>query len=100
MNIKSHPTSQIVPSISELRALFNGRVIAPDDPRYEQARTVFYGGIDRHPAAIVRVADAGDVSRLVSWRARLGSSLPFAAVDTATQVIAPPKAALSLIFPQ
>jgi FAD/FMN-containing dehydrogenase len=54
------------PSISELRALFNGRLIAPDDVRYEQARTVFYGGIDRRPAAIVRVADAGDVSRLVS----------------------------------
>jgi FAD/FMN-containing dehydrogenase len=53
------------PSTSELRALFNGRVIAPDDPRYESARTVIYGGIDRRPAAIVRVADAGDVSRLV-----------------------------------
>ena len=75
MNIKSHPTSQIVPSISELRALFNGRVIAPDDPRYEQARTVFYGGIDRHPAAIVRVADAGDVSRLVSVAHEAGIEL-------------------------
>ena len=75
MNIKSHPTSQIVPSISELRALFNGRVIAPDDPRYEQARTVFYGGIDRHPAAIIRVADAGDVSRLVSVAREAGIEL-------------------------
>lgn len=54
-----------LPSTLELRALFNGRVIAPDDPRYESARTVVYGGIDRRPAAIVRVADAGDVSRLV-----------------------------------
>lgn len=53
------------PSTSDLRALFNGRVIAPDDPRYESARTVFYGGIDSHPSAIIRVADAGDVSRLV-----------------------------------
>jgi FAD/FMN-containing dehydrogenase len=65
MKIKSNPIAQIVPSISELRALFNGQVIAPDDPRYEQARTIFYGGVDRRPAAIVRVADAGDVSRLV-----------------------------------
>ncbi|MBI3153307.1 MAG: FAD-binding oxidoreductase [Chloroflexi bacterium] len=56
----------VPPSVSELRALFNGKVIAPEDPRYENARTVFYGGVDRHPAAIVRVADAGDVSRLVS----------------------------------
>lgn len=54
-----------LPSIEELRALFNGRVIAPDSPGYDAARTVFPGGIDRRPAAIVRVADAGDVSRLV-----------------------------------
>ena len=75
MKIKSNPIDQIVPSISELRALFNGRVIAPDDPRYEQARTVFYGGVDRCPAAIVRVADAGDVSRLVSVAREAGIEL-------------------------
>lgn len=75
MNIKSHSTSHIVPSISELRALFNGRVIAPDDSRYEQACTVFYGGVDRHPAAIVRVADAGDMARLVSVAREAGIEL-------------------------
>ncbi len=75
MKIKSNLIDQIVPSISELRALFNGRVIAPDDPRYEQARTVFYGGIDCHPAAIVRAADAGDVSRLVSVAREAGIEL-------------------------
>lgn len=63
------------PSISELRALFNGRVIAPDDPRYEEVRTPFYGGMDKHPAAIVRVADAGDVSRLVSLAREHGFEL-------------------------
>ena len=75
MKIKPDSIAQIVPSISELRALFNGRVIAPDDPRYEQARTVFYGGIDCHPAAIVQVADAGDVSRLVSVTREAGIEL-------------------------
>ena len=75
MNIKSQTLNSIVPSIQELRALFNGRVIAPDDPRYEQARTVFAGGIDRCPAAIVRVADAGDVSRLVSVAREAGIEL-------------------------
>lgn len=63
------------PSISELRDLFNGRVIAPDDPRYEEARTPFYGGVDKHPTAIVRVADAGDVSRLVSLAREHGFEL-------------------------
>ena len=63
------------PSISELRALFNGKVIAPDDPRYDEARIPFYGGMDKHPAAIVRVADAGDVSRLVSLARKHGFEL-------------------------
>lgn len=63
------------PSTSDLRALFNGRVIAPDDPRYESARTVFYGGIDSHPSAIIRVADAGDVSRLVKLAGEHGFEL-------------------------
>jgi FAD/FMN-containing dehydrogenase len=63
------------PSVSELRALFNGKVIAPDDPRYEEARTPFYGGMDKYPAAIVRAADAGDVSRLVSLAREHGFEL-------------------------
>ena len=63
------------PSTSDLRALFNGRVIAPDDPRYESARTVFYGGIDSRPSAIIRVADAGDVSRLVKLASEHGFEL-------------------------
>lgn len=68
-------TSSASPSTSDLRALFNGRVIAPDDPRYESARTVVYGGIDRRPSAIIRVADAGDVSRLVSLAREHGFEL-------------------------
>ncbi|HKE99763.1 MAG TPA: FAD-binding oxidoreductase [Actinomycetes bacterium] len=46
--------------------MFGGRLIAPDDPRYDDARTVFYGGYDRRPAAIVRAADADDVARVVT----------------------------------
>ncbi len=51
----------------ELRALGNGRVITPDDAAYDQARAVFYGGIDRCPAAIIRVTNAADVVRVVSF---------------------------------
>ena len=53
-------------SIPDLRAELRGRVIAPDDEGYDAARTVFVGGIDRHPAVIARVADADDVSRVIS----------------------------------
>ncbi len=62
-------------SIPQLRAAFNGRVIAPDDARYDKARTVFYGGFDRRPAVIVRAADATDVSRVVSLARETGLEL-------------------------
>jgi FAD/FMN-containing dehydrogenase len=62
-------------SISDLRALLNDRVIAQDDVRYDQARVVFYGGIDRRPAAIIRAADATDVSNIVSLARQTGLEL-------------------------
>ena len=62
-------------SIPQLRAVFNDRVITPDDASYDEARTVFYGGIDRRPALIVRVADATDVSRVVSLARESGLEL-------------------------
>jgi len=62
-------------SIPELRAALKGRVIAPDDAGYDEARTVFLGGIDRRPAVIVRVADATDVSHVVSLARETGLEL-------------------------
>jgi len=52
--------------IPRLRAAFDGRVTAPGDPGYDQARTIFYGGFDRRPAAIVRPADAAEVAQVVN----------------------------------
>ena len=52
--------------VARLRTLFAGRVIAPNDAGYDEARTVFYGGIDRRPALIVRARSARDVSTVVS----------------------------------
>ena len=43
--------------------------------RYDEARTVFSGGIDRRPAVIVRVADATDVARVVSLARETGLEL-------------------------
>jgi FAD binding domain/Berberine and berberine like len=73
--LRSSPPRPISISISSLRASVRGRVIAPEDPAYDQARTIFYGGFDRHPAVIVRVADAGDVSRVVSLARETGLEL-------------------------
>ena len=55
--------------LGALRSRINGRVIGPNDDDYEAARTVMYGGIDRHPAAIVRVAGVDDI-RVVIETAR------------------------------
>jgi FAD/FMN-containing dehydrogenase len=58
-----------------LRAAVDGRIITPGDAVYDQARTVFYGGIDRRPALIVRPTDASDVSQVVSLARDTGLEL-------------------------
>jgi FAD/FMN-containing dehydrogenase len=50
------------PLIAQLRRKLNGRVLTPEDSGYDDSRRVFYGGVDRRPAAIVYVADEGDVN--------------------------------------
>jgi FAD/FMN-containing dehydrogenase len=61
--------------ISGLRASLNGRVITPGEDGYDEARTVFYGGIERRPAVIVRPADASHVARVVSLARMAGLEL-------------------------
>ena len=62
-------------SIPELRSTLKGRVIAPGDAGYDEARTVFYGGIDRRPAVIVQPTDATEVSYIVSLARETGVEL-------------------------
>jgi FAD binding domain-containing protein/berberine-like enzyme len=53
----------------------DGRVIGPNDPEYDAARAVFYGGTDKRPGAVVRVANAGDVSRIITFARESGMEL-------------------------
>ena len=69
------PSGTSTLSIEKLRADLTGRVIAPEDNGFDEARTTFYGGFDRRPAAIVRVADEADVSRVVSLARDSGQEL-------------------------
>jgi FAD/FMN-containing dehydrogenase len=62
-------------SIQRLRGELNGHVVAPGDSEYEDARAVFYGGIDRRPAVIARVADAGDVAHVIALARETGLEL-------------------------
>jgi FAD/FMN-containing dehydrogenase len=70
--VKSSPSETTVISIPDLRAEFDGRVIAPGDVGYDEARTVFPGGIDRRPAVIIRPVDAAEVARVVSLARETG----------------------------
>jgi FAD/FMN-containing dehydrogenase len=64
-------TAQTIPQLRDVA----GRVIRPDDPDYDKARTVFLGGVDRRPAVIVRVANATDVARVVALARDTGMPL-------------------------
>ena len=46
-------------AIDALRTRVEGEVVAPGDGEYEEARKVYNGMIDKHPAAVVRCTRAG-----------------------------------------
>lgn len=48
-----------------LREVFAGEVLVPGHPGYDEARHVFNGMIDRHPAVIARCATTADVVKAV-----------------------------------
>ena len=62
MAISESPTML---SIETLRTEFPGRVIAPGDAEYDKARTILFGGIDKHPAVIIKVENANEVARVI-----------------------------------
>lgn len=52
---------------SSLKGSFRGELIQPGDERYEAARKVYNGMIDRHPALIARCTDVADVIAAVNF---------------------------------
>ena len=62
-------------SIDRIRDLVSGTVIGPDDAEYEAARVAFVGGIDKHPAAIVRVANTNDIAAVIRLARETGVPL-------------------------
>ncbi len=53
--------------VNELHAALRGSLIRPGDEAYEQARHVWNGNIDRHPALVVRCAGVADVIAAVNF---------------------------------
>jgi FAD/FMN-containing dehydrogenase len=70
----THPRATNI-DITALRSELTGRIIEPDDDDYERAKTVFYGGEDRRPAALARVAHSDDVASVVTFARESGIDL-------------------------
>jgi hypothetical protein len=62
-------------ALDRLRQGFGGGIIVPDDPAYDEARTIFNAMIDKRPGVIAQCATVKDVERAVAWKpkATIGS---------------------------
>ena len=59
----------------DLRSQLDGELITPQDGAYDDARHVFFKGIDRRPLAVARVAGTADVARVVTAASETGLDL-------------------------
>jgi FAD/FMN-containing dehydrogenase len=59
-------------ALSELRGGFTGEIIVPNDPAYDEARTIFNAMIERRPGVIAQCANVQDVRRAVQFGRDLG----------------------------
>ncbi|HEY7778885.1 MAG TPA: FAD-binding oxidoreductase [Ktedonobacterales bacterium] len=62
-------------AVDELKSRVRGDLIQPGDAGYEEARKVYNGMIDRHPALIVRCVDVADVISAVNFAREQGLTL-------------------------
>ncbi len=62
-------------STPQLARDLKGQVLTPEDPAYDEARTVFAAHIDRRPALIARVAGPDDIARVIADARETGSEL-------------------------
>lgn len=58
-------------ALDELRRDFTGEIIVPNDPAYDEARTIFNAMIDRRPGVIAQCANVNDVVRAVHFARNL-----------------------------
>ncbi|MDH6223515.1 FAD/FMN-containing dehydrogenase [Streptomyces sp. MJP52] len=62
-------------ALEKLRETMRGEVVAPGDTDYDEARSVYNAMIDRHPAAVARCVDVGDVRTVLSLARDTGAEL-------------------------
>ena len=66
-NINGGKTGIDNDKLETMRASLRGSLLMPADEGYDVSRTLWNAMIDRHPAAIVRAAGAGDVMQAVNF---------------------------------
>jgi FAD/FMN-containing dehydrogenase len=54
-------------ALDRLQTGLRGRLIRPEDPAFDEARTIYNGMIDKRPRVIVQCADVGDVMAAVNF---------------------------------
>ena len=57
-------------SFNHLQSRLRGRLLAPNDAAYEEARTIWNAMIDRKPAVIVRAQAESDVAEAIAFASR------------------------------
>ncbi len=71
MSAHKHPLGTVAEldeeDINEFDANLRGDLVLPDDEKYEDARTVWNGLINKYPAVIARVSGASDVAHAVQF---------------------------------
>jgi FAD/FMN-containing dehydrogenase len=53
--------------IEQLRSKVKGQIVLPNDPSYDEVRTIWNAMIDRRPAVIVQIEEAADVSPAIAF---------------------------------
>jgi hypothetical protein len=76
-------------ALARLRDEISGRVIEPGDDGFDDARRVWNGMIDRHPAAVVRAGGVGTSPRPSGPRATSASRWLSAAEGTTSPATGP-----------
>ncbi len=54
-------------NVYSLKNQLKGQVVLPEDPNYDEVRKIWNAMIDRHPALIVRCAEASDVALSIAY---------------------------------
>src|SRR5690348_5978848 len=62
-------------TFQDLTALLTGHLVLPEDAAYDQVRQLWSGKVNKHPAALVRCANAQDVIHTVRWARSHGLAL-------------------------